>query len=130
MINLLIIGVGGFAGAVCRYLVSGALQHISGSIAFPFGTLGVNLIGCFLIGVMSQWIEMQINVPTEIRLLFMVGFLGSFTTYSTFGAETLHLIEDHRFWLTFWNVAIHLVIGLAAVLGGKLIASLVWRSVQ
>lgn len=121
------VGTGGFVGAVLRYWISGWVQHLTRSIAFPFGTLAVNIIGCYCIGLMTQLVESQADISTEMRLLLMVGLMGAFTTYSTFGSETLNLIQDQRFVLAFLNVGLHLVLGLSAVLIGRFTIINLWR---
>jgi fluoride exporter len=127
MRNLLFVGIGGFAGALLRYLVSGYIQNLSHRIDFPYGTLAVNLTGCFLIGALSQLVELQWDITAEIRLMLMVGLLGSFTTYSTFGNETLTLIQDQRLFLAAMNIGTHLFFGLLAVLLGQLAVTTLWR---
>lgn len=70
--------------------------------------------GCFLIGIFSYLIESQAVMTVEMRLLLMVGILGSFTTYSTFSHETINLLQDQRLFLAFINVAAHIILGLSA----------------
>ena len=77
MIKLLIIGLGGFAGAILRYGLSGAIQSTSKSISFPFGTLGVNLIGCFFIGLFSYLVETRGMFSPETRLFLAIGLLDA-----------------------------------------------------
>jgi CrcB protein len=125
MIKLLIVGSGGFVGAVLRYLISGWVQQWSGNAAFPYGTLAVNMIGCFVIGVVYQLVEMQAGIPSEIRLLVLVGILGAFTTYSTFSNETFNLFHDHPMVLGLLNIGVHVVVGLLAVLLGRWVATLI-----
>lgn len=127
MQQLLFVGVGGFIGAVMRYLVSGFVQDLSKSIDFPFGTLAVNMAGCLFIGMLSQLIDLQAGISADMRLLLMVGLLGSFTTYSTFGNETLTLIRDQQLLMAFTNVGIHLLLGLTAVMLGRLAVNVIWR---
>jgi CrcB protein len=127
MRNLIFVGAGGFIGAVLRYLVSGYIQNISQRIDFPYGTLAVNVIGCLLIGALSQLIELQFEITTEMRLLLMVGVLGAFTTYSTFSNETFSLLQDQRVLLAFVNIGAHLILGLAAVLAGRFAMTAMWR---
>ncbi len=127
MHKVMLVGLGGFIGAVLRYLVSGGVQSLTQSIAFPYGTLAVNVTGCFLIGVLSHLMESQAGLTAEIRLLLMVGILGSFTTYSTFGNETINLLEDQRLFLAFLNVATHIFLGLSAVILGRFTVIMIWR---
>ena len=81
---IVLVGVGGFIGAVLRYLMSGLVQNKTQSVAFPHGTFVVNITGCFLMGVFSHLFESQAGMTAEMRLFRMVGLIGSFTTYSTF----------------------------------------------
>jgi CrcB protein len=127
MRNLLFVGIGGFLGAVLRYLVSGGIQNLSHRIDFPYGTLVVNIVGCFLIGVLSQLVELQFEITAELRLLLMVGVLGSFTTYSTFSNETITLLQDQRVTLALMNIGLHLILGLSAVLAGRFAIIAIWR---
>jgi CrcB protein len=92
---LLLIAVGGAAGSVLRYLIGGAVQKSSAS-GFPVGTMVVNISGCFLIGVLArQFLNMQLS--SELRALLVVGFCGGFTTFSTFSAEAVGLIEGGEY---------------------------------
>jgi CrcB protein len=125
--KVVLVGLGGFIGAALRYLVSGFIQGITQSVAFPYGTLTVNIAGCFLIGAFSYLLESQAGLTTEMRLLFMVGLLGSFTTYSTFSGETVTLLQDQRIFLAFVNVIVHVVLGLSAVLLGRFAVMTIWR---
>lgn len=127
MRNLLFVGIGGFIGAILRYLVSGHIQNMSQRIDFPYGTLVVNVTGCLLIGIFSKLVELQWNFTAEVRLLIMVGLLGSFTTYSTFGNETLTLLQDQRLFLALINIGTHLFLGLLAVLLGQFAITALWR---
>ena len=127
MRNLLFVGIGGFIGALLRYLVSGYVQNLSHRIDFPYGTLVVNVAGCFLIGALSQLVELQFEMTAEFRLLLLVGVLGSFTTYSTFSNETISLLQDQRAALAMMNIGLHLVLGLAAVVAGRFAMITIWR---
>lgn len=127
MIKILIIGTGGFLGAVLRYYASGYAQYISGSYSFPVGTLAVNLIGCFIIGAVSKLAEDIGLFSIETRLFLTIGFLGAFTTYSTFGYETLSLLRDNEWLYALTNVGLHLFLGIGAVWVGRSIVLLVWR---
>lgn len=127
MYKIFLVGAGGFVGAILRYLVSGYVQDASGSVSFPYGTFAVNIIGCFLIGIFSNLSELQIGISGEARLLIMVGLFGSFTTYSTFGNETLTLIQDQRIAYALANVTAHIILGLAAVMLGRSLVNFIWR---
>jgi CrcB protein len=127
MLKLLLIGLGGFAGALLRYSVSGLAQNWSNSIAFPFGTLAVNILGCFLIGGLSQAAESQGVFSPETRSFVFIGLLGAFTTYSTFGNESVNLMLDGNSQLSMVNVGLHLGLGLGAVWLGRFVGLLIWK---
>ncbi|GAB4494715.1 MAG: fluoride efflux transporter CrcB [Anaerolineales bacterium] len=121
------IGSGGFIGAILRYLVSGWVQNWSRSIDFPYGTLAVNLIGCFIIGLLSYWGEQQNLFSPNVRLFVFIGLLGAFTTFSTFGNETLNLLRARDELLALLNVGAHILLGLLAVWLGRVLAAFLWR---
>ncbi len=127
MRNLLIVGMGGFIGAVLRYLISGSVQKWSQSVDFPYGTLAVNLIGCLVIGMLTRLDEIRSLLSPEMRFFILIGLLGAFTTYSTFSNEAMNLINDRRFNMAVVYMAAHLVLGLVAVLAGRLSTYLIWR---
>ncbi|HYS69189.1 MAG TPA: fluoride efflux transporter CrcB [Gemmatimonadaceae bacterium] len=112
----LLIALGGAAGSLLRYLVGGAVQRTSDS-GFPVGTMVVNISGCFIIGVLvRQFLNMQLS--PELRALLIVGFCGGFTTFSTFSAETLGLIEGGEYGRAAGYVVLSVTLCLAATLAG------------
>jgi len=127
MQNIVLVGIGGFIGAILRYLVSGCVQNMSQSVVFPHGTMAVNITGCFLIGILSHLVDSHSGLTAEMRLFLMVGVLGSFTTYSTFSSETVNLLHDQRLLLALINVATHIVLGLTAVVLGRFTSIAIWR---
>lgn len=127
MFKILLVGVGGFCGSVARYLAGGYAQQLSGSAAFPFGTLTVNVVGCFIIGVLSELAESHGVLSAESRALLIVGVLGGFTTFSSFGNETLNLMRDGQTLFAFANVGGNVILGLAAVWLGRALTYLIWR---
>ena len=127
VIRLCSIGAGGFIGAVLRYLISGWVQDRSGSIMFPFGTASVNLLGCFVIGVLTFLVETRSYLSVEARAFLLIGLLGSFTTFSTFGSETLMLIRSGRVDMAAIYAAGQVVIGVMMVWVGRLLAAGIWR---
>ncbi|PIE58622.1 MAG: fluoride efflux transporter CrcB [Desulfobulbus propionicus] len=120
-LRLAIIGAGGFVGAILRFLVSGWLQNKSGQFFFPFGTMGVNLIGCFCIGFCTMLVETKSFFSVELRSFLFVGVLGAFTTFSTFGNDTLMLIRGGRFDLAALNAVVQVVVGLVMVCLGRVV---------
>ena len=127
MHNLILIGLGGGLGSILRYLLSGAVQQWSRSIVFPFGTLAVNLLGCFVIGFCAQLAEARGVFTSEARAFVFVGMLGGFTTFSTFGNETMSLLRASEMLHAALNVVAHLALGLLAVWLGRALAYLIWR---
>ncbi len=126
-IKLCIIGAGGFVGAVLRFLVSSWVQNRSGSIIFPFGTMSVNMIGCLVIGFFTYLVETRSMLSMEARSFILIGLLGAFTTFSTFGNETLGLIRDSRLDLAAFNACFQVVVGVGMVWLGRMVASILWR---
>jgi CrcB protein len=122
----LFVGAGGFLGSVVRFAISGYVQHRTG-LAFPFGTLAVNVLGCLLIGGLAELAETRAFLSPDARAFLVIGFLGGFTTYSTFGNETVNLLRDRDTALAALNVAAHLGLAIGAVWVGRLAAQLIWR---
>jgi len=91
--NILLVGLGGFAGAVARYLLGGWVLHHTLSAKFPWSTFAVNVLGCLVIGVLSGLAERLEWFSPPVRLLLLTGLLGGFTTFSAFGLETVHLLR-------------------------------------
>lgn len=119
MDKLLIIGVGGFLGAIARYGISGLVhRHYDGR--FPLGTLTVNVLGCFVIGALMTLVEERHFFNPELRAFLMVGLLGSMTTFSTLGYETVALARGAEIRLALANFAANGFIGLGAVLLGRM----------
>jgi len=127
LINILLVGLGGFLGSVLRYLASGYIQQSSKSIDFPFGTLAVNVIGCFIIGFLAQLAEERGVFSSESRSFVFVGILGGFTTFSSFGNETLNLARDSQMLNALANVGANVILGLLAVWLGRSVSYLIWR---
>ena len=89
MTKILLIGMGGFVGAVLRYAVGGGVQTLTRSISFPHGTMAVNVIGCFLIGGLTYLAETRSLFSANTRMFLFIGVLGAFTTFSTFAISYL-----------------------------------------
>ena len=115
--NALLVGTGGFLGSIARYWISELAQERLGP-AFPWGTLAVNVLGCFAIGALSQLAEVRV-FPPEARALLVVGFLGGFTTFSAFGNDTLNLFRAGEPLLGWANIALQLALTLGAVWAGR-----------
>jgi len=125
--RLFLVGAGGFLGSVLRYIVSGYVQQSSGSVGFPYGTLAVNVIGCFVIGALSALAENRGVFTTEARLFVFVGILGGFTTFSTFSNETMNFLREGDNLRALANVAAQLILGLGAVWWGRSLVTAIWR---
>lgn len=104
-------------GALCRYALAGVVQRYAPA-SFPSGTLVVNLVGCLVAGLFLQLLERQITVSPEIRIALMVGFMGAFTTFSTYMIETAALLQDGEWTFASLNFAAHNLGGFAALLIG------------
>ncbi len=118
IVQLMLVGMGGFLGSICRYLLSGAVYRISQNNSFPSGTAVVNILGCFIIGVCSALVDQRQLMSPETRLFLFIGLLGGFTTFSTFGYETMALMRDGQLLSAGANVLIQVIAGLAAVFFG------------
>ncbi len=97
-------------GTVSRYFMSGVVYKIFGT-DFPYGTMSVNLIGCFILGVLASLAEKKFFLGTNMRLLLMIGFCGAFTTFSTFILETANLMKDGETIRAAVNVFLSVLIG-------------------
>lgn len=127
MTKLLLIGIGGFAGSILRYLVGGVAQALSQSMSFPYGTLAVNLLGCFVIGFLSELAETHGLFTADGRAFIIIGVLGGFTTFSSFGIETMSLLRDGETALALINIGAQVGVGLFAVWLGYNLAYVIWR---
>jgi CrcB protein len=114
---LLLIGAGSFAGGIFRYLLSQYVQTKSVS-TFPFGTLAVNIIGCFLIGIVFG-LAGKGNLSHELKLVLATGVLGGFTTFSAFSNETFTMFRDGQFWFAITYILASVFVGLAATFIGN-----------
>jgi CrcB protein len=114
---LFLIGIGGFAGAIARYLVDGAVSERTGG-TFPWGTLAVNLTGSFVLGLLFALTAERAILPAEIRGPLLIGFIGAYTTFSTFMLESWRLIEDGAITLALANLVGATLLGLLAVAAG------------
>lgn len=124
---MLLVGAGGFIGSILRYWVSGWVQQVTKSVGFPYGTLTVNVLGCFVIGFLAQLAESRGLFTSEARLFVFIGILGGFTTFSTFGNETLNLARDSQMMSALANIGASVIIGLFAVWLGRMLSFMIWR---
>ncbi len=122
--SLLLVGLGGFAGAISRYLVDGLVSDRTGG-GFPWGTLVVNATGSFLLGLLFAMTAERAILPAEIRGPVMIGFIGAYTTFSTYMLESWILIEGGAYLPALANLGGSIVIGLVAVAAGLIIGRVI-----
>jgi fluoride exporter len=116
-VELVLVGVGGFLGAIARRVLDLAVsERVEG--AFPLGTLVVNLSGTFVLGLLFAWAIERDVLPAGVRGPLMIGFLGAYTTFSTFMLESWRLVEDGAWPLAAANLVGSVALGLVAVLAG------------
>jgi CrcB protein len=115
--SILLVGIGGFVGSIARYLVAVLFASQISSV-FPFGTLAVNVVGCFLIGILFALSDRGNILSPELRILLTTGFCGGFTTFSTFSYESLQLMQDGEYLYLAAYVLISVFVGLAATFVG------------
>ena len=117
MREVIYILLAGGLGALGRYFMTGLAQRLLGE-GFPYGTLTVNVLGSFLIGFIMQASISTDLVPPSLRIALTIGFLGAFTTFSTFSYETLGFIEDGAWLMASVNILANLVPAMIAVFSG------------
>lgn len=123
MLKILLVGLAGLAGTLCRYWLSGAFARRYGE-AFPAGTLAVNLLGCFAAGLLFQLAEGREAFSETARAAVFVGLLGGFTTFSSYGLQTFELMRDGRVGLAALNVVASNLLGVLMVCAGYALAKL------
>jgi CrcB protein len=123
--DLLLVGVGGFAGCVLRFLVVEYTRHLTPAW-FPVGTFVVNVCGSFVIGLLFAFVERSAGVAATLRPLLMAGFCGGFTTFSAFSLENYHLLKTGQYAALIVYAAGSTLLGLAAVLAGVKVMALLF----
>ena len=116
--HILLIGVGGFFGAIARYLVDGWVSGSTKVGAFPLGTFVINISGAFALGILFALALEKAAIDPRIRGPLMIGFLGAYTTFSTLMLESWRLAEDGSWGLALLNVGLSGVLGMCAVFAG------------
>jgi CrcB protein len=117
----LAIAVGGATGAIARYWVSNGVYALLGR-AFPWGTLAVNLLGSLIMGVLFVWLTERSSLGPEWRAVVLIGFLGAFTTFSTFSLETVHLIAEAAYLKAGLNMVVSVLVCVVATAAGMIFA--------
>ncbi len=123
MLHILYIALGGSVGAVSRFLISQLINRTSNDI-FPWGTIAVNLLGSLLIGFFVEMFSRTV-VPDNLRSVLIIGFLGAFTTFSTYALESISLLRGNEIKLFIQNILIHNVLGLFFVIFGIYLSRIV-----
>lgn len=113
MLNILSVGLGGFIGAVCRYLIG--LIPINETTSFPIKTFVINVIGCIMIGAIAVIAAKNSSLNSHILLFIKVGLCGGFTTFSTFALETVDLMKNGNFMLAFTYVLGSVLVGIGVI---------------
>jgi len=120
----LMVGIGGFLGANARYVVGGWITR-HWDTQFPWGTFVINVTGSFLLGVLLAVLNARPTASAHYRLFFAVGFLGAYTTFSTFSYETLRLAQDQSVVTALLNITGSVLLGLIGVVLGAYLGELV-----
>ena len=123
--KILMVGIGGFAGSICRYLVARLSARLFETQFIPYGTLAVNISGCLLIGFLGGLLETRTILSPEVKAMILIGFLGGFTTYSTFGYEILTIFKQGEMLAVCAHLTLHLVLGFGAVFFGLSLSKMV-----
>lgn len=124
MIRILLVGVGGFAGTLLRYWLSGLIARRYGE-TFPLGTLLVNALGCFLAGFIFYFLYDRLLTSPTSRSVVFIGLLGGFTTFSSFALQSFTLLRDGELFLALLNITISNVLGLSLVWLGYSLARII-----
>ena len=123
MHKFIFLAIGGITGTIARYALEGSVFKALGS-SFPYGTLAVNLLGCFIIGFLASISESKFLIGPNLRLLLMIGFCGAFTTFSTLILETSNLIKDGETIRALTNVLLSVIVGFIVFRVGVLLGEM------
>ncbi|MFA5864706.1 MAG: fluoride efflux transporter CrcB [Phycisphaerae bacterium] len=123
VLKLIYLGLAGAAGALARYALAGVVQRFTNG-AFPWGTLVVNLLGCFLFGLIWALAEDRFLISSQTRIILLVGFMGAFTTFSSFAFETTQMLRDSEWLWAGFNIAFQNLIGILFLVVGMRVGRL------
>ncbi|MEI6089214.1 MAG: fluoride efflux transporter CrcB [bacterium] len=123
--GVLIVGLGGFLGSASRYMLT-QLIHKLFSTNFPLGTLLVNIVGCLIIGFLLGIFEKGSLISPQLWLFLTVGFCGGFTTFSTFSADSVNMINDREVFYLISYIGISVFAGISCTFLGKFLANYIW----
>jgi CrcB protein len=117
LLKYVMVGIGGFVGAIARFWLGSYIGTKMGT-RFPYGTFVINISGSFLIGLILTFLSERTHLSPNWRYLLPVGFIGAYTTFSTFEYETLRTLQDGQFLTASLNVTLSVLLGFAAVWAG------------
>ena len=117
MFKTILIGLAGLTGTLLRYWLSGLVARQYGE-TFPWGTMAVNMIGCLLTGAIFYLTEERFLISPTLRTMILIGLMGGFTTFSSYGLQTFTLLRDGEFGLATLNIGVSNVLGLLLVWAG------------
>jgi CrcB protein len=124
MDKVLLVGLGGFLGAILRYAAGGLVGTLKAGLAFPLETLLINVTGCLALGFLAGLSELRGILSSLTRAFLFVGVLGGFTTFSAFGCETLQLLRAAQWRVAVLSTALQVILGVGAVWAGYALAKL------
>jgi CrcB protein len=124
MTKLLLIAAAGALGALARYGLAGLVHEFLGR-TFPWGTVVVNITGCLAFGLLWSAMEDRLSITSDLRAMILVGFMGAFTTFSSFAFETVQLIRDAEWLLAAGNVTLQNAVGIAALFAGMIVGRMI-----
>ena len=124
MIKFLNLVIGGAVGTVARYLLAGFVYRLAGT-SFPYGTLIVNVSGCFILGFLASLADKKFVLGPDARVLLMIGFCGAFTTFSTLIFESDNLVRNGQVIKAFINILISVVLGFILYRVGSLLGEII-----
>ena len=124
MIKFLNLIIGGAVGTIARYLLAGFVYRLAGT-TFPYGTLVVNVSGCFILGVLASLADKKFILGPDARILLMIGFCGAFTTFSTLIFESDNLLRNGQVIRAFSNILVSVVLGFILFRVGSLLGEII-----